>query len=179
MTDTPDRAGDLDVLHAFRLIDSLLEAGPRRGSLLALRDRLAGELLSDSDRVAATLADDFELTTVTGGCRTTTDRNALIEGIRRQNEGDGGAMMWMELEDLVVEESALAGQGMLRMLRSAPEATTSASVTSIPLAFFLRFRTALMTSEVIFMEAPRPESTVLHAGPRQSIDELRALLDRA
>ncbi len=167
---------DLDVLQAFRLIDSLLETGPRRASLLALRDRLVGELLSDCDRVASTLAEDFALRTVMGGSSTMTDRNALIASIRRQNETE--AMMWMELEDLVVGETALAGQGTLRMRRAASEAPASAYVTSIPLAFFLRFHGGLMNSEVIFMETPGPESTVLRTGPWPSKEELRAQLEQ-
>jgi len=188
MTDTPDVARQFDVLQAFRLIDSLLTAGPSLESLLALRDRLAGELLSDADRVASTLADNFELRTVTGGSSTTTDRDALIKSIRRQSEAGGEAMMWMELEDLVVGESALAGQGLLRMLRAAPGATTDgqsdnetvcAHLTSIPLAFFLRFERALMTSEVIFMEGPLPESSVLHTGALPSIAQLGVLLNQA
>ena len=177
-TEWGDVDPDLDVLQAFRLIDSLLDAGPRRASLLALRDRLAGELLGDGDGVASTLAEDFVLRTVTGGSSTLTDRNALIASIRRQSEADGEAMMWMELEDLVVEEAALAGQGTLRMLRSAPGTPASAHVTSIPLAFFIRFDGVLMSSEVIFMEPPGPESTVLRTGPRPSNEQLRALLER-
>ncbi len=189
MLDPPQVASEVDVLQAFRFIDALLAAGPRRESLLALRDRLAGELLGDGDRVASTLADEFELTTVAGGSSTTTDRGALIASIGRQGDGDGegdgdgAAMIWMELEDLVVEESAIAGRGMLRMLGSTPGEPTSGQravdlvsshLTSIPLAFFLRFDGALMTSEVIFMAGPLPESTVLRK-ELPSIERLRAL----
>jgi hypothetical protein len=175
MTGAPDVDSELDELQAFRLIDSLLAAGPSRPSLHTLRNRLAGELLGDADRVASTLAVDFELRTVTSGSSTTADRQALIESVRRQGEGD--AAMWMELEDLVVEETAIAGQGALNMLRPAPaEVEPSAYVTSIPLAFFLRFDGALMTSEVIFMESPHPEATVLRTGPRRSREQLRAML---
>ena len=52
----------------------------------------------------------------------------------------------------------------------------SAYVTSIPLAFFLRFDGALMTSEVIFMESPHPEATVLRTGPHRSIRATPCLL---
>jgi hypothetical protein len=167
---------ELEVLQAFRVIDARLAVGPRRPSLFALRERLAGELLSDVDRVAATLADDFELETVTSGSKTTTDRTAVLGSIRRQHEAEGEAMMWMELEDLVLEETAIAGQGMLHMLRSAPEGT--AHITSIPLAFFLRFENALMTSEVIFMDPPRTEPTVLGAGVAPTIEQVRTLLNQ-
>ena len=87
--------------------------------MLALRTRLAGELLGDADLVASTLADGFELTTITGGSSTTTDRDSLIGTIRRQSESEGGVLMWMDLEDLVAEEGAIAGQGLLCMLRAA------------------------------------------------------------
>jgi hypothetical protein len=166
----------LDVLQAFRVIDARLAAGPRWPSVLALRERLAGELLSEVDRVAGTLADDFELETVTGGSKTTTDRTALLGSIRRQHEAEGEAMMWMELVALVVEETAIAGQGTLHMLRAAPGG--SAHITSIPLAFFIHFDGALMTSEVIFMDPPRTEPTVLGAGAAPTVEQVRTLLNQ-
>jgi hypothetical protein len=184
------RNGDthLDLLQAFRLIDSRLAAATSDRQLLALRDRLAGELLNDGDRVGATLADEFELVTITAGSRTTTKRNTLIESMERKSETGDNALMWMELEDLVVDETAIAGQGTLRMLHPAPEVTAresdehgegDASLTSIPLAFFLRFRGNLMSSEVIYMESPSTEVTPLRRGALPTIEQLHALFNKS
>lgn len=179
---------DDEVLQSFGLIDSRRGAGTGRSLLLILRDRLAGELLGDADRVGATLADEFELVTLANGARTVTARDQLVGSIRAQSELVGGALMWMDLEDLVVDTSAIAGRGRLRTLLTAAGAAArghddigqgNLCVTSLPLAFFLRFDRGLMASEVIYVDPASTEVAVVPGGAMPSVNRLRTLVDEA
>jgi hypothetical protein len=59
--------GKPDPLQAFRLIDAELAATAHREQLMALRTRLAGEMIGVPELVEATLAADFTLVTHTQG----------------------------------------------------------------------------------------------------------------
>src|SRR5262245_27334149 len=156
-----DAIDDADVLRAFRLIDRRLATAPDSWSprlLRPLRDRLAGELIGDADRVGRTLGPAFTLVTHAGGTSTTTDRAGIVETIRRQGQAKGAAMTWLRLADLVVDRDTIAGQGVLRTLLAGPLAARQGwrdvapadrCLTTIPIAFFLRFADGLMVSEIL------------------------------
>jgi hypothetical protein len=183
-TDTePD---EHDVLQAFRLIDQRLLDTPGHRGLRLLRERLAGELIGDADRVGTTLGPAFTLVTHAGASVTRTDRAALVETVHRQGRAKGAAMTWLRLDDLVVEGGAIAGQGVLRTLLTAPLAQRQGwqdlgpadrCLTTIPLAFFIRFAGDLMTSEVLYLAADASERTVLTNGSRPDPDHCLRLID--
>jgi hypothetical protein len=161
-----------DVLQAFHLIDRRLAAAPAPDALRLLRQRLGGELIGDADRVAATLAPAFTLVTHAGGTVTTTDRAALVETVRRQGRSHGAVMTWIQLADLLVDRDAIAGHGVVRTLLAAtmtgpgwPDLDPAdRCLTTIPLAFFIRFAAGLMVSEEIYLDAGASERAVLRQG---------------
>lgn len=174
-----------DVLQAFRLIDRRLVEKPALGSLRLLRDRLAGELIGDADRVGRALDPTFTLNTHAGGGITTNDRTALVETVRRQGQAQGGAMTWLRLDDLVVDGNVIAGQGTLRTSLTGTLAArqgwghvnpTDRCITTIPLAFFIRLAD-LMVSEVLYLDVANTSRTVLGDGPDPH--RCLALIDRA
>jgi hypothetical protein len=157
---------DDEILQAFRLIDARID---RSGSLAVLRERLAGELLGDADRVAATLAPDFELVSHTGGPAATVPASSIIESIRRQ--GESGALMWVELDHLLAEADLVAGEGVLRTYRS-----DEGTVTSFPLALFVRVPGDRMAHEVAYMRMDAAETVEVAAGAMPPADRLRSIL---
>jgi hypothetical protein len=169
MTDDEMRLNDEQVLQAFRVIGERLDAGAPPVPLRILRERLAGELLGDGQRVAATLAPEFALVMHTGGPPTTLGGRDMVDGISRQ--GDAGVMLWTEFDDLVVEIDAVAGDGLLHTLHPDP-----GSIITIPFAFFIRCAGGLMTSEVAFMNVSAAVTRSLTPGDKPSIDRLRPLL---
>lgn len=98
--------------------------------------------------VAATLSPGFELVSKVGGTTSVTGRDEVLAGLRRQGEA-GRAIMWIELDDLVVDK-ALAGHGLLRTHKQ--QADAAPSVTTVPFAFFVRFDGYLMASETLYMD---------------------------
>jgi hypothetical protein len=179
-----------DVLEAFRLIDRRL-ADPADPAdpvvLLALRDRLAGELVGDADRVAARLSPGFTLVTHAGGTTTTT-REALLRGVRRQGATGGASLMWLRLTDLVVDTTSLAGQGSLDTLLTAAVATAAGRgrsdltesdllFTTVPIAFVIRFDGQLMASETLYLDAGSSRVEVLGGEPMPDSRRLLGLVD--
>jgi hypothetical protein len=139
--------------------------------LLTLRERLAGELLGDDQRVAATLAPAFTLVTHTGGTTSTISGRDMVDGIRRQ--GQTGVMLWVQLDDLAVGSDVVAGNGLLHTFR--PD---TSALTTLPLAFFIRYAgDGLMTSEVIFMDLSASSTTPIPSDTAPSIGHFRTLLD--
>ena len=156
------------MLQAFRVIDDRCGDAATAGSLLALRERLAGELLGDDVRVAATLAPDFALVTHTGGPATTIAGRDMVDGIRRQ--GNAGVVIWTELDDLVAAPDVVAGHGLLHTFSPDPRA-----VATCPLAFFIRYAEGFMTSEVAFMDVSAATTTSLPNGTTPSIERLQSI----
>ena len=156
------------MLQAFRVIDDRCGGSAQTTSLDALRERLAGELLGDELRVAATLDPDFALVTHTGGPARTIAGRDMVDGIRRQ--GEAGVMIWTELDDLVSEPDMVAGHGLLHTLSPEP-----CAVTTFPLAFFIRYSEGLMASEVAFMDVAAAIATSLPKGTTPSIELLQFL----
>jgi hypothetical protein len=161
-----------DLIQAFRLIDGRLSGDGGRGPLAVLRERLLGELVGDADRVAATLSPDFVLVSHGGGASTTTAGPRMVESIRRQ--GAAGMLMWVELDELLVEDDAVAGQGVLRTMRAAGGGADGVALTTDPLALFLRFAGDLMTSEVVFLDTAAGGSTTVHGVALPSREHLLA-----
>jgi hypothetical protein len=164
-----------DVLQAFRLIDARLVATDAPASLRLLRDRLSGELLGDAERVERTLSPAFQLVTHAPGGVTTTDRATLLAGVRRQGRAEGAIMTWIHLEHLLVDGAVIAGQGLLHTLVTAPIAAQlgfadveppDLGLTTIPLAFFIRFA-GLMDTEVLYLDTGETSRSVVsgYAGP--------------
>jgi hypothetical protein len=160
---------DERMLQAFRVIRERLDAGAPSVPLEVLRQRLEGELLGDARRVAATLAADFGLVTHAGGLPMTLAGSDLVAGISLQAET--GAILWTELDDLVVEEEVIAGDGLFHTFQ--PDL---GSVTTFPLAFFIRYADGLMTSEVAFMAVSATVTTTLSQGAAPSRERLASLL---
>jgi hypothetical protein len=169
MTDDDDILSEARVLQAFRLIAERVEVANPSAPLVALRERLVGELLGDAQRVAATLAPDFVLEIHAGGPATTLAGHDVVAGIDRQ--GEAGVMLWTELNDLMVEPLAVGGSGHLHTFRPDP-----GSVTSFPFAFFIHYADGLMTSEVAFMEVSAGVNTQLAAGAMPHIEGLESVL---
>jgi hypothetical protein len=170
MTDDAAMLSDEHVLQAFRVIGDRLDGGEPAPPLLTLRERLAGELLGDGQRVAATLAPAFSLVTHTGGPPSTIAGRVMVDGISRQ--GNAGVMLWAELDDLLVETEVAAGDGLLHTFHPEP-----GSITSYPFAFFIHYAGDLMESEVAFLDASAAVTTSLPHGARPSVEHLRSLLD--
>jgi hypothetical protein len=162
---TPARAvtsvqpGEDEVLAAFRLIDDRLARHPGSAALTALRERLAGELVGDGDRVDATLSPGFSLVTHAGGATRTTGREEVIASVRRLGATPGGALMWLSLDGLVVDGDAVAAHGTLLTMSPAPDGGLRR--TAAPLAFFIRFDGPAMASESLFLDVQASRSTVV------------------
>jgi hypothetical protein len=170
----PDDAAplnDYQVLQAFQVIGERLAGGAPAAPLHTLRERLAGELLGDAPRVAATLAPTFTVVTHTGRPASTVSGRDMVEGIKRQ--GETGVMLWVQLADLVADSNVVAGDGLLHTFRS-----DASTVTSFPLAFFIRYAVGgLMASEVAYMDVAATVTTSLPKETAPSIERLRSLLD--
>jgi hypothetical protein len=162
---------DDHVLQTFQMITERLANNAPALPLHTLRERLAGELLGDDQRVAATLAPAFTLVTHTGGATSTISGRDMVDGIRRQ--GEAGVMLWVQLDDLVVGTDVVAGDGLIHTFR--PD---TSALTTFPLGFFIRYAIdGLMTSEVVFMDLSATVTTSLPNGTAPSIERLRVLLD--
>jgi hypothetical protein len=170
MTEDATLFHDDQMLQAFRMIAGRLEGDTPAAPLRTLRERLAGELLGDEQRVAATLDPAFTLVTHTGGPSSTTSGPDMVDGIKRQ--GEIGVMLWVSLDELVVDTDVVAGEGLLHTFH-----TDTSFLTTFPLAFFIRFTVdGLMASEVAFMDVAAAVTTAL-PNVTPSFERLRSLLD--
>lgn len=152
-----------DLLQAFRLIDARLDTSAYREQLATLRRRLAGELFGAPELVDATLAAGFELVTHMQGWTAVLDRDAVLASAR----GQGAAVVWVELADLAVDRKVVAGHGVLRTMLGS-------SLTTAPLAFFIRFDGGLMSSEALYLDVASETATPPDAGipPRGHLRDL-------
>ncbi|ADP80573.1 hypothetical protein [Pseudofrankia inefficax] len=182
--DWPD---ENDILQGFRLIDDRLVGDSESFALRALRERLAGELFGDAERVEPTLGSSFNLVTQAGDATTTTGRETLLQGFRRQAAAKGGVMMWIHFEDLVVEGDSIAGQGTLNTMMTGSLAARAGRsdvapedlcLTTVPVAFFIRSAAGVMTSEVLYMNVEASSSSVRRNGTMPDPARFLALVDR-
>ncbi len=173
-----------DLVGGLSLLALRLEAAPTSGPLVALRERLIGELLGDSERAIAPLGPDFVLVTHVGGATTTTDRAGVVATLQGLGER-GGHLMACELAELVSDDDGAAGHGALcSMSAQPPEAAAGGegdrvSVSRIPFAFFVRCEGDRMTSETIFLDLQGTDVTELE-GSLSSVREglLAAVAER-
>ena len=164
-----------DLVGGLSLLALRLEAAPTSGPLVALRDRLIGELLGDSERAIAPLGPDFVLVTHVGGATTTTDRAGVVATLQGLEEREGH-LMAVELNDLVSDDAGAAGHGSLCSMSAHPQdgdadgEPDGVSVSRIPFAFFVRCEGERMTSETIFLDLQGTEVSEL-GGSLASVQE--------
>ena len=132
-----------------------------------LRKRIVGELIGDADAVAETLDPAFELVMHSGDSTFILAGSAIVDGVRAT--AAAGVLIWLELDDLVIDGETIAGYGAMLTLQ-----TTQRTVGTAPLGLFLRFREGRMISEVVFVGAAT--ETEVAAVDIPSIDELRSHL---
>ena len=172
----------IDLVGGLSLLAARLEAAPASGPLVALRERLIGELLGASERAIAPLGPDFFLVTHVGGATTTTDRAGVVATLQGLEERDGH-LMAVELEDLVSDEAGAAGHGALCSLSAQPQDgdpgddSDRVSVSRIPFAFFVRCEGDRMTSETIFLDLQGTEVTELEGTLASLQDGLAAAVE--
>jgi cytochrome P450 family 142 subfamily A polypeptide 1 len=169
-----------DPLQAFRLIDARRDTCVRRDQLLALRKRLAGELLGEPGLVAATLTADFQLTLHGPDHTMALDRAAIVASAARP----GRVLTWLELAELAVDYRAgdygtrdlgagdhglIAGHGVMRT-------AFGTSLTTAPISFFIRLDGALMTAETVFLGVSS-ETALADGAVLPAREQLRAFLD--
>jgi hypothetical protein len=143
-----------------------LPAGP---SLKSLRQRLVGELFGDSADVAATFDPAFEVLSHGGERSVRIPGSAIAEAAR--DRAAAGMLMWLELDDLVIDGDSIAACGAMVTLH-----VTQRTLTTVPIGIFFRFSGGRMTSEVFFMGRP-PETIDVSAEEMPSADALRAHLN--
>lgn len=171
------------VRKSFAVVDGLIEHSSAPARLLGFRSRLLGELVYDADLVASTLNPGFELIVNAGGARAQTSGEAMVAGLRTQGATQGAAM-WLDWDDLVIDD-VLAGHGELLTLLSPTAAAARGisgvapdglAVTSVPIAFFVRFDGNLMSSEVLYMDPRQTKTTLLEAQSMPTPEQLLALV---
>lgn len=154
-----------------RIVEAFGRIGERRrdGPLVeVLRQRLLAELFGDGPGVAATLAPGFELSMHAGGACVTLAADAVIGSVDAQAAGK--VLLWTEFDDFVVDATVIAGSGTLCRLHLADE-----TLTTMPLAAFLRFNGQLIASEVAFMGG-NSETTRIASDDVPSVERLRSRL---
>jgi hypothetical protein len=136
-------------------------------SMKVLGRRLVGELLGETEYVAATLDPAFEVVMHSGGTTFTLPGSAIAEGVAAQ--AAAGVLMWTEFDDFVVDGDTIATCGVMLTLLLADQ-----TLTTTPVGLFLRFRGDRMTSEVAFMGTS--ETADLSTQEMPSVDALRSAL---
>jgi hypothetical protein len=132
-----------------------------------LGKRLVGELLGETEYVAATLDPAFEVVMHSGGTTVTLPSSMIAEGVAAQ--AAAGVLMWTEFDDFVVDGDTIATSGVMLTLL-----LTEQTLTTTPVGLFLRFSGVRMTSEVAFMGTS--ETADLSTKEMPSVDALRAAL---
>jgi hypothetical protein len=136
----------------------------------ALGKRLVGELLGETEYVAATLDPAFEVVMHSGGTTVTLAGGVIAEGVAAQ--AAAGALMWTEFDDFVVDGDTIATSGVMLTLL-----ITAQTLTTTPVGLFLRFSGDRMISEVAFMGTS--ETADLSTQEMPSVRALRAALTSA
>jgi hypothetical protein len=153
------------IVEAFDRLDERRHDGPL---IEVLRQRLLAELFGDGAGVAATLAPGFGLVMHAGDASMTLAADAVIGSVDAQAAAE--VLLWTEFDDLVVDATVVAGSGTLCRAHLA-----GATLTTTPLAFFLRFNGQLMASEVAFIGG-HSETTAIDTSDLPSVERLRSRL---
>jgi hypothetical protein len=179
MTSTETSGGEMP---AGELVAGLLSVtasierepeGPARAMLVALRERLAGELLGDVERTLAVVDDDFVLTVSQPGAPISrSNKSDLATSVEKFSTLAGEMLMWLELDHLVAAGEQLAGSGRMHSTFSAAQAASilgqeelsSGSYTATSqIGIFCRFRSGKMIEELILL-IPDPAGLVPSPG---------------
>jgi hypothetical protein len=136
-------------------------------SMKALGKRLVGELLGETEYVAATLDPAFEVVMHSGGTTVTLAGKVIAEGVAAQ--AAAGVLMWTEFDDFVVDGDTIATSGVMLTLQLSER-----TLATTPVGLFLRFSGDRMISEVAFMGTS--ETADLSTQEMPSVDVLRAAL---
>ena len=137
--------------------------------LASLRIRLIGELLGHPEKLSSTFDPAFEVVMHIGDTVMSLPGSVIVEGICEHVVG--GALMWTEFDDLIVDDGTLAASGAMLRLQ-----VSERTLRTTPVALFVRYRGGRMVSEVVFMGG----STDVPVAPTEktpSRDVLAAQLD--
>jgi hypothetical protein len=104
-----------------------------------LGKRLVGELLGETEYVAATLHPAFEVVMHSGETTVTLPGSVIAEGVAAQ--AAAGVLMWTEFDDFVVDGDTIATSGVMLILQ-----LTERTLATTPVGLFLRFSGDRMTS---------------------------------
>lgn len=154
------------IIQAFKHIDALRVDEPL---LDILYRRLIAELFGDGDSVTAMLEPDFRLVVHSAGNTTTLPADTVTAGVRAQQSA--GTLIWTEFDELVVDGQLVAGCGTFCSLKIGGQ-----SLTTMPVAIFLRFTASRMASELAYMGG-HSAATAVAPDDMPSIEGLRAQLD--
>jgi hypothetical protein len=153
------------IIQAFKHIDALRVDEPL---LDVLHRRLIAELFGDGDSVAAILEPDFKLVVHSAGNTSTLPADTVAAGVQAQRSA--GTLLWTEFDELVVDGQLVAGSGTFCTLKIAGH-----SLTTMPVAIFLRFTASRMASELAYMGG-HSAATAVAPDDMPSIERLRAQL---
>jgi hypothetical protein len=120
-----------------------------RHMLALLRDKSVGEAIGDLELTLSTLSPAFEMTSRTPGAPEVTASGApLRAGLERLCHGD--TVVWVEWEHLLLDGSAVMGDGQL--FAFSPEPDGSWTVTASAIVVVLEFEDGLITREVVYRD---------------------------
>lgn len=153
------------IVEAFDRVSERRHGGPL---VEVLRQRLLAELFGDGAGVAATLAPGFELLMHAGGASTTLAADVVAGSVSTQ--GAAGVLLWTAFDELVVGPAVIAGSGTMCTVR-----IDNKTLTTTPVAVFLRFDDLLTSSEVAFLGGVST-TTSITADQVPSVERLRSRL---
>lgn len=152
--------------------------GPARTMLVALRERLAGELLGDVERTLAVVDDDFVLTvSQPGAAISRSGKSDLATSVESLSALAGEMLVWLELDQVVAAGEQLAASGRMHSTLAGARA---ASVTgqeelgagtftaTSEIGIFCRFHDGKMIEERILLI---PDPAGLVPSPRKEIPD--------
>ena len=146
-------------MRALDLVRSRLVGVSEPGPLRALGERLAGELLGETERSAAVIADSFQLVTRAGGSPIVMDREAVLQSLRTM--GDAGAVTWIEVEGLVVDGDTLALHGAMCSMRPSADHSEHVALSASPVAIFVCCADGSMITEELYLDVPGTTTAVV------------------
>jgi hypothetical protein len=166
MTGSAERSSSIDVLVGLRQLGdrAAAESGAAASQMLiALRERLAAEMLGDTARALAVVGDDFLLTTVQAGApRATSGKAELADSVDKLRSLRGKMLMWIEFNHLLADGSELAASGKMHLSYDAAFAAEALGAqpagrgsftASSEISIFCGFESRLMRSEQLLVVA--------------------------
>jgi hypothetical protein len=160
-----ERSSTHDLLAGLRQLDQAAAAAEpgERSMLSALRERLAGEMLGDTERALAVVGDDFVLSTLEAGApRARSGRAELGASVDKLRSLEGKMLMWLDFSHLVVAGNELAASGRMHLsyeatfaaeALGAPSGGRGSFTASSEVSIFCGFEGGLMRSEELLVVA--------------------------